>query len=131
MGARARILAAGAASGALFAATQPASAADAAVAEPETAVETVIVTAAKREQDVQDVPISMNVTEQKALEEFNTADLKALSQTVPSMMVLRTNSVNTITLRGFGSGPNNPATDQTVALYNDGVYAGRARQFMA
>ncbi len=94
-------------------------------------VEAVIVTAAKREQNVQDVPISMNVTSQEQLEKFNTADLKGLSMTVPSLVVLRTNSVNTITLRGFGSGPNNPATDQTVALYNDGVYAGRARQYMA
>lgn len=103
----------------------------AAEAEAGVDVEAVIVTAAKREQNVQDVPISMNVTSQKQLERFNTADMKGLSMTVPSMVVLRTNSVNTITLRGFGSGPNNPATDQTVALYNDGVFAGRARQFMA
>jgi iron complex outermembrane receptor protein len=103
----------------------------AAAAADSNTIETVIVTAAKREQNVQDVPISMNVTSQKQLETFNTADLKALSMTLPSMVVLRTNSVNTITLRGFGSSPNNPATDQTVALYNDGVYAGRARQYMA
>jgi iron complex outermembrane receptor protein len=125
MGARARVLASGLVLGLLAGAAPRALAAEAGE------IEAVIVTAAKREQNVQDVPISMNVTEQKELEAFNVADLKALSMTVPSMMVLRTNSVNTITLRGFGSGPNNPATDQTVALYNDGVYAGRARQFMA
>lgn len=125
---RARIVAGGLALGALMAAGAPAGAQ---AVEESATVEEVIVTAAKREQDVQDVPISMNVTSQEQLEAFNIADMKALSMTIPSMMVLRTNSVNTITLRGFGSGPNNPATDQTVALYNDGVYAGRARQFMA
>jgi iron complex outermembrane receptor protein len=124
---RAKIVAGGLALSAAVATGAPA---HAEVAEDST-VEAVIVTAAKREQNLQDVPISMNVTSQEQLEAFNIADMKALSMTIPSMMVLRTNSVNTITLRGFGSGPNNPATDQTVALYNDGVYAGRARQFMA
>ena len=129
MGDHARIVAGGLMLGALMATTAPARAETA--ADDNNTIETVIVTAARREQNLQDVPISMNVTSQEQLESFNTADLKALSMTIPSMMVLRTNSVNTITLRGFGSGPNNPATDQTVALYNDGIDAGRARQFMA
>lgn len=127
MNGRAKVVAGGLALSAMVAIGTP-SQAD--VAEDST-VEAVIVTAAKREQNLQDVPISMNVTSQEALEAFNIADIKALSMTIPSMMVLRTNSVNTITLRGFGSGPNNPGTDQTVALYLDGVYAGRARQYMA
>lgn len=130
MGRRAKIAASGLTL-ALLAGAAPRALAAETEAGAEATVEAVIVTAAKREQNVQDVPISMNVTSQDQLEAFNTADLKALSMTIPSMMVLRTNSVNTITLRGFGSGPNNPATDQTVALYNDGIYAGRARQFMA
>src|SRR5436190_1561506 len=129
MGGRTRVLMGGAALAVLLTAGAPVLAAEA--ADTESTVDAVIVTAAKREQDVQDVAISMNVASQEQLEQFNIADMKGLSTTVPSMVVLRTNSVNTITLRGFGSGPNNPATDQTVALYNDGVYAGRARQFMA
>ena len=128
MACRARLLAGGVALGALIATGAPAMAQ---VADDGNTIDAVIVTAAKREQNLQDVPISMNVTSQEALEAFNIADMKALSMTIPSMTVLRTNSVNTITLRGFGSGPNNAATDQTVALYNDGIYQGRARQFMA
>jgi len=105
--------------------------AEAADADTDNTIEAIIVTAAKRAQDVQDVPISMNVVAQEKLEAFNTADLKGLSASIPSMMVLRTNSINTISLRGFGSSSANPAIDQTVALYTDGIFAGRARQYMA
>lgn len=132
MGLHSKIIAGGLALGALaapaaFAQETPATPA---AATPE-AADAIIVTAAKREQNVQDVPISMNVVSQESLEDYNLADLKGLSQTVPSMMVLRTNSINTISLRGFGSSSANPAIDQTVALYMDGIFAGRARQYMA
>jgi iron complex outermembrane receptor protein len=101
------------------------------VAHAQDGIEIVTVTAAKREQNVQDVPISMNVVSQKELEKFNIADLKDFSLQVPGLVVLKTNNANTITLRGFGSSAANPAIDQTVALYQDGIFAGRARMYMA
>jgi len=126
-----KLLLAGIAAGVAATGGQAFAQAPAPSAEEENTIEAVIVTAGKREQDLQDVPISMNVVGQEKLEAFNTSDLKGISSLIPSMMVLRTNSINTISLRGFGSSSANPAIDQTVALYMDGVFAGRARQYMA
>jgi iron complex outermembrane recepter protein len=94
-------------------------------------LETVVVTAAKREQNLQDVPISMNVIPMQQLESFNTNTFDELQYSVPNLFVGKSNANNGIYLRGFGSAPNNPAFDQTVSMYQDGIYAGRVRQFMA
>src|SRR4051812_42012458 len=76
-------------------------------------IEVVTVTAAKREQNVQDVPISMNVIGQQSLEKFNVSSLKDISSSVPTLMVVRSPADNGLYMRGFGSSPANPAFDQT------------------
>ncbi|MCW6532654.1 MULTISPECIES: TonB-dependent receptor [Sphingomonas] len=88
----------------------------------------IVVTAQKREQRLQDVPISMEVVSGQKVADFAAADFKAVQNFVPNMFVQQTNGNDTIYIRGFGSPPQNFSFDQAVSVYMDGVYAGKMRQ---
>lgn len=92
---------------------------------------TIIVTAQKREQDVQQVPISMSVIEGDQLQQFNIKDFIELDRYVPNFFVQATPGNNAFYIRGIGSTPGNLAFEQTVGLFVDGLYGGHARQFQA
>lgn len=109
-------------------AASSAMAADAA-ASGGTTVGEVLVTAQKRAENVQDVPISMEVVSATKLEAFHSETFRALS--VPNMNVQNIGGNDVIYIRGFGSPSQNYSFDQAVSLYVDGIYAGRGRQFMA
>ena len=104
---------------------------DAAAASDSGGGNEIIVTAQKREQSLQDVPISMEVVSGAKLAEFNTSDIKAVMNYTPNVFVQSTAGNDVIYIRGFGSPPANFAFDQSVSLYVDGVYAGRSRQAQA
>ena len=94
-----------------------------------TTVGEVLVTAQKRAENVQDVPISMEVVSAQKLEAFHSDTFRALS--VPNMNTQNIGGNDVIYIRGFGSPSQNYSFDQAVSLYVDGIYAGRNRQFMA
>lgn len=94
-------------------------------------LEEVVVTAQKREQSLQDVPISMNVVGRDALEKFNLSDFTEVKDSVPNLYIANTPGSYRIVVRGMGSGAGNFAFEQSVGLFVDGVYAGRSRQFQA
>ncbi len=99
--------------------------------EPPTSVGEVVVTAQKREQKLQDVPISMEVVSGDKLSDFNAGDFKAIFKFTPNVTVETTAGNDVIYIRGFGSPPANFSFDQSVSLYVDGIYAGRSRQAQA
>jgi iron complex outermembrane receptor protein len=90
-------------------------------------IEVVTVTAAKRAENVQDVAISMEVVGQQKLEAFNISGLQGLESKIPGLDYSMNNGGSVVALRGFGSN-SNPAYDQTVAVYKDGIFQGKARQ---
>jgi len=94
-------------------------------------LEAVVVTAQKRAQDVQDVPISMEVLGAEKLEAMQISNFQSLQNYVPNLLVQPSPGNNAVFIRGFGSLPSNYAFDQSVSMYLDGVYGGRNRQFMA
>ncbi|WP_373006099.1 TonB-dependent receptor [Hyphomonas sp.] len=91
----------------------------------------VVVTAQKREQSLQDVPISMEVISGDTLADLQITDFQALTKLTPNVSVQLTAGNNVIYIRGFGSPPANFSFDQAVSMYIDGVYAGKARQAQA
>lgn len=107
----------------------PAVAADAAGVSA--TVAELVVTAQMREQQLQDVPISMNVVQGRQLQSLNITDIRGLQTSLPGVFVQTSPTNNGLYLRGFGSSPANQAFDQSVSLYQDDIYAGRTRQFMA
>lgn len=114
--------------GVLFAA--PALAQDASADEDGSGNE-IIVTAQKREQNVQDVPISMSVISGDTLSDMGIKDMTEIDRFVPNFFVQSTPGNNAFYLRGIGTPPGSLAFEQTVGLFVDGIYGGHARQFIA
>ena len=86
----------------------------------------IVVTAQKREQDVQDVPISMTVVGGEQLTDLGIQDFTELDRYVPNFYVQTTPGNNAFYIRGIGSTPGNLAFEQTVGLFVDGIYGGQA-----
>jgi iron complex outermembrane receptor protein len=95
---------------------------------PSLAAGEIVVTAQKRVERLQDVPISMEVVTGAKLDAFHATDFKSIMNYTPNVFVETTAGNDVIYIRGFGSPPSNFAFDQSVSLYVDGVYAGRSRQ---
>ena len=90
-------------------------------------LEEIIVTAQKRAQSLQDVPISMTAIDGKRMEDVGIKSFSDLSSFVPNLSVTE-NAVNTIiSMRGISVGANQ-AFEQSVGVYVDGVNYGKSRQ---
>ncbi|WP_306250220.1 TonB-dependent receptor [Parvularcula sp. IMCC14364] len=87
----------------------------------------IIVTATKREQTLQDVPVSVSVTDAETVEQARILDLLDLQSVVPSLRVsqLQNSTQTTFIIRGFGNGANNAGIEPSVAVFVDGVYRSR------
>lgn len=91
------------------------------------ALEEVFVTAERRMESLQDVPISIVAFNQEALENLGISDIKDLAAQVPNVQIGEfTGSATTVRLfiRGVGQGDVQITQDPSVALYMDGVYIG-------
>ena len=87
----------------------------------------IIVTATKREQTLQDVPISVSVTGSDTVEKAQIRDLIDLQSVVPSLKVSQLNATGqtNFTIRGFGNGNGNDGIESSVGVFIDGVYRAR------
>lgn len=86
-------------------------------------LEEVVVTARKREESLQNVPIIATVLPQETLQQFATTDLFALKSLVPNLM-MGTAAGSTgvqVSLRGIGTTTLNATMEQSVALNVDGL----------
>lgn len=90
-------------------------------------LEEIVVTAQKRTERLQDVPISAQVIGSQALIEQNHTSLADLSQTLPGVHISSGSFSNNLFIRGIGSGAANPSYDQSVATFVDDIYFGRSR----
>jgi iron complex outermembrane receptor protein len=80
-------------------------------------VEGLIVTAQKREEDIQDVPIAMSAFSQEALERSQIAGGPDLMTQIPNMTFTKTNfSGYSIQIRGIGTQAISATTDPAVAV---------------
>ena len=114
--------------GVAFAQEEVAEPADASTAvEEEGEGNAIIVTATKREQTLQDVPVAVSVTTAETIERAQIRDLKDLTSVVPSLRIsqLQSSADTNFIIRGFGNGANNPGIEPSVAVFVDGVYRSR------
>ncbi|MGY8867727.1 MAG: TonB-dependent receptor, partial [Methylophagaceae bacterium] len=90
-------------------------------------LEEVIVTAQKRAESLQDVPISMTAISGDKISDANIQTMADLSGYVPNLGISE-NAVNSIiSMRGIGVGANQ-SFEQSVGVYVDGVHYGKSRQ---
>ena len=88
----------------------------------------IIVTATKREQTLQEIPISVSVTSGETIERSQVRDLIDLQTLVPSLKVgqLQSSANTNFIIRGFGNGANNAGIEPSVGVFIDGVYRSRS-----
>ena len=90
-------------------------------------LEEVIVTAQKRTESLQDVPISVTAISGEFIEDASIRSFGDLSAYVPNFSVTE-NAVNTIiTMRGISVGAQQ-SFEQSVGVFVDGVHYGKSRQ---
>ena len=87
----------------------------------------IIVTATKREQTLQETPISVSVTSGEVIEQAQIRDVIDLQTVAPSLTVsqLQSSSNTTFIIRGFGNGANNLGIEPSVGVFIDGVFRSR------
>lgn len=88
----------------------------------------IVVTATKREQTLQETPISVSVTSGETLEQAQIRDVLDLQTVAPSLRVsqLQNSSSSTFIIRGFGNGDNNFGIEPSVGVFIDGVFRSRS-----
>ncbi len=88
----------------------------------------IVVTATKREQTLQNVPIAITVTTAATIELAHIRDIEGLATLVPSLRVVdhQSSAQTAFYIRGFGNGDNNVGVEPSVGVFIDGVYRSRS-----
>ncbi len=88
-------------------------------------LEEIIVTAQKRTERLQDVPVSISVFNDSAIEQTGVRELKEMASYIPNLQISQGNDFrSTVTIRGVGAQSRNIGFDSRVGVYVDGVYVG-------
>ena len=91
-------------------------------AEEQVGIEDIVVTATRREERLQDVPVAVTAVTSQTLTTSGVTSLRDLTVAVPAFQGGRNAIVNQPTIRGVGSSGIGMADESNVATYVDGVY---------
>jgi iron complex outermembrane receptor protein len=86
----------------------------------------IVVTARKRTETLQRVPVSAAVVTGPLIASQGIANVQDLTRTVPGVQLSQGTVANRQIVRGIGSG-DNPAFEQSVGTFVDDIYHGRSR----
>ncbi len=98
----------------------------------ESLLEEITVTARKREESLQDTPISVAAFTGEGLEQRGLSDVSNVGDLTPNMVfnvaapISGSSSAATVFIRGVGQNDFTPNTDPGVGIYVDGVYYARS-----
>jgi iron complex outermembrane recepter protein len=87
----------------------------------------IIVTAQKRSENIQDVPIAVIALSAQQLQDSGVTDIKNMTVLTPGLTVTSTTSEGSTTarIRGIGTVGDNPGLESSVGIVIDGVYRPR------
>jgi len=88
-------------------------------------LEEIIVSATKRAEKLQDVPVSVSAMSGETMEAIGITDMAELSAYMPNVEVVDTSILPNLYVRGIGSGTTH-SIEQSVGRFIDEVYIGRA-----
>lgn len=91
-------------------------------------VPTILVTATKREQTLQETPVAVSVVGSEEIQRAEIQDLIDLQSLVPSLTIRQNQTAANATffIRGFGNGSNAIGLEPSVGVFIDGVYRSRS-----
>lgn len=93
-----------------------------AAAEGALELEEVVVTAQKRSENLQEVPLAVSALSSEQLENAGIHNIQDLGQVVPSLSVATAVGFTITSLRGVGSTAIGPGIETPISIYLDGVY---------
>lgn len=101
----------------------------AAPAQTESGLTDIVVTARRRVESAQDVPVAVTVISGKEIARRDLTSLERLAAATPQLVIGRnvSGSGAQLTLRGVGSNSLSIGTEQSIAVIVDGVYYGQGR----
>ncbi len=88
-------------------------------------LEEVMVTAQRRAENIQDVPIAISALDGRSLVDRGITSVMEISGTVPSVNIQNRRSSGVVTIRGIGFEVATAGADPAVAVHVDGVYIAR------
>lgn len=94
-------------------------------------LEEIVVTAQRREQSLQEVPISIEAFTGAEIDKQGFRDMIDLTQFSPGATIDAGQDRINITIRGVGTAGNNQALEQSAPTFVDGVHFGRSGQILA
>ncbi|MEH6609181.1 MAG: TonB-dependent receptor [Halioglobus sp.] len=94
-------------------------------------LEEVIVTAQQRAESLQDVPISMIAMSGETINEQAITKMEDFTANMPAVTVAQNPIGNFVFIRGVGTAGTNQGIEQSVAIFNDGIFMGRHQQSRA
>ncbi len=97
-------------------------------AQDELRLEEIIVTSQKIAENIQDVPISVATVTGDKLAEAGIENLEDLTSYLPNIHFTESGFSTQVRVRGIGS-DNSQGFEQSVGMYVDGIYYGRAQLF--
>ncbi len=90
-------------------------------------IEEIVVTAQKRTERLVDVPVSISVFSDDAIDQTGVRELKDIADYIPNLGISEGNDFrSTVTIRGVGASSRNIGFDSRVGVYVDGVYVGQS-----
>jgi iron complex outermembrane recepter protein len=91
-------------------------------------LEEVYVTAQKRGESLQDVPVAVDVFNAQTIQEAGIHDMNDLATLTPSLHTLSVSSPfqTKLQIRGIGTAQSDPALEPSVGVFVDGVFLGRS-----
>jgi outer membrane receptor protein involved in Fe transport len=94
---------------------------------PTASVDDIVVTAQKRSESLQNVPIVVTTVNRQLLQDTGVKDIKDLAVLAPGLLVTSTSSEASTTarIRGIGTVGDNPGLESSVGIVIDGVYRSR------
>lgn len=93
-------------------------------------LEEVMVTAQKKTESLQDVPVTVATYSGEDMKDFAVDDLFEMANLVPGMVFSRAPDDGlALTIRGLGTPARTQSFDQSVALFLDGLFLGKGRLY--
>ncbi len=94
------------------------------------ALEEIVVSARKRNESIQDIPIAVSAVTEAAMERQQFRDLRDMSFSVPNLIAYKNQTTANSSapfIRGIGQDDSTPVAEQGVATYVDDVYMARSQ----
>jgi len=98
-------------------------------AEESQTIDRIVVTARRRDESIQDVPVAVSVADRERLENNLATDLTKVAEVAPQVIIgnQTTGTGAIMGIRGISSTSADPGLDQSVAIAIDGVILSRGR----